>query len=284
MKTKLFYLFIALIFSLQAHAIPKLDAFGFAAQNHGPNTLSVPNSWGTSVLFPMYSFTREYKQYAAELEDVNLEFQIVIKINGVEEKIGDMVTINNASFKNGVYTDRSVIPQLQIAVLNSTLLSGNIYLKFRYYDFKDQKWIEDKRSVVEYKTVLVLPPVITYPVYEGEMKRIRETGMIYFGMDAKWHHLQDANTLAGVFKKNPVITEISQAGFNEYYTSDKIGEPIGPNTRLVEDTNTGMTYYQQDGVLRYITSKDIANRYQFDLKKAKKMSGTQGYIIGGILQ
>lgn len=125
------------------------------------------------------------------------------------------------------------------------------------------------------------PPVVInpVPVVEGDFYRVGTTGAVYIGMDGKMRHIQDANTLYGVFKGGINMGDESHSVFIQMFAG-KIGSPIGPNTRLVEDTNNGQVYYQEEGVLRYITSPGIANRYKFDLKKAQKIHGTGGYTFG----
>ncbi|SHG32852.1 hypothetical protein [Pedobacter caeni] len=117
-----------------------------------------------------------------------------------------------------------------------------------------------------------------WTVAEGNFTRnTYDNNKVYIGMNGKYRHIEDANTLYGIFKKNIRIVD-SWDGFLAKH--GPLGAPIGPNTRLVEDTNTGMVYYQENGVLRYINSPEAANKYSFDLKKAQKIQGTAGYTFG----
>lgn len=126
---------------------------------------------------------------------------------------------------------------------------------------------------------IVIPPVTTHPG-EGLFYKISENGMMYLLMDGKPRHVQDANTLYGVFKKLTYMDIVTTTQNNFNYQFPTTGSPIGPNTRLVEDTNNGQIYYQEDGVLRYIATPQAASRYRFDLKKAQKIHGTGGYTFG----
>ncbi|WP_316748163.1 hypothetical protein [Pedobacter gandavensis] len=129
-------------------------------------------------------------------------------------------------------------------------------------------------------------PPVTPVNREGYFYRVTETGMVYINMDGKARHIQDANTLHGVFKNDTdsYISNITQSTFDGFYPANKIGTPIGPNTRLVKELNSGWIFYQEDGVLRHITSPAAADKYKFDLNKAQKMRGTDGYTYGGSFQ
>lgn len=206
--------------------------------------------------------------------DVNFKVQLMyFPLTGNPEVVTE-TSVNKMSHYDP--TELSWKFQL-IGSLQAGKTKGKIGLKVvRFLPSGEQTEI----SSTQYSLVDITPPPPSTNVNEGEMLRITENGMIYFGMDAKWRHIQDGNTLAGVFIKNPTIIPISQASFNSRYEASKIGSPIGPNTRIVEDTNNGQIYYQEDGVLRYISSPAAANKYKFDLKKAQKIHGTGGYTFG----
>lgn len=159
--------------------------------------------------------------------------------------------------------------------LDAGLLYGKIMIKLIKSDLSG--------PLASYGTTsfnLVGPPIdpVETPltVVEGSFVRDINDNKVYIGMNGKYRHIEDANTLFGVFKRNVNIVTQDYRFLNRHAS----GAPIGPNTRLVEDTNTGMAYYQENGVLRYINSPDAANKYSFDLKKAQKIQGTAGYTFG----
>ncbi|SHG33035.1 hypothetical protein [Pedobacter caeni] len=117
-----------------------------------------------------------------------------------------------------------------------------------------------------------------YP-HDGIMYRYTEDGAIYINMFGQARHIQDANTLYGVFIKNVKIINVSLWPREPFQLP--LGAPLTHNTRIVYDTTDGKTYLQMENFLVYISSPAAAQRYKFDLKKAQNINGTSGYRIGG---
>lgn len=114
---------------------------------------------------------------------------------------------------------------------------------------------------------------------DGKFYHNTGDGKVYVCMEGKYRYIQSTNTLYGVFKTNPELNPVSSAIFNAYFTS-KVGEPVGPSARIVMDNYTSKIYYQENGILRYITSRAAAERWSLDIEKRQYMNGTGGLSFG----
>lgn len=127
------------------------------------------------------------------------------------------------------------------------------------------------------------PPVI--PVdpasfyVDGKFYHNTGDGKVYVCMEGKYRHIESTNTLYGVFKTNPELNPISASTFNSYFTS-RVGAPVGPSARIVMDNYTSKIYYQENGILRYITSRTAAERWSLDIEKRQYMNGTGSLTFG----
>lgn len=100
-------------------------------------------------------------------------------------------------------------------------------------------------------------------------------------MDGKARHIQDPGTLKAVYI-NAIAHVNSLASLNV-----EQGLPIPPGTELLHDVNDGKVYlmeYTNTGrLLRYISSPSAANKYRFNLPKARNIYGVNGYQMGAAL-
>lgn len=268
---------------LEADAKLKANKSGNIASRTFINSLNI-GSFNSNVGSPIAttpgaSTPLEFR-FTIEANDSTLNSQFKVQLlyipkSGPVEVVTD---IGMASFRG-----RQATGYVWSSKINGTLAAGktqgSLSLKLITGTFPNESTTS---SVNSFQLKDASAPV-EKAVVEGDFYRVNGSGMIYLGMDGKMRHLQDANTLYGVFK-SPPISNVSPEDFSTWFPAHKIGNPIGPNTRLVEDTNNGQAYYQEDGVLRYITSPGVASRYKFDLKKAVKIHGTGGYTFGPSFQ
>lgn len=101
-------------------------------------------------------------------------------------------------------------------------------------------------------------------------------------MDGKARHIQDPGTLKAVYA-NSIEHGNSLTSLNL-----GLGSPILPGAELLRDINNGKVYFMEsmgaEKVLRHILSPSIADKYRFNLSKARNINGIVGYVVGPILQ
>ncbi|WP_379087206.1 hypothetical protein [Pedobacter sp. UC225_65] len=101
-------------------------------------------------------------------------------------------------------------------------------------------------------------------------------------MDGKARHIQDPGTLKAVYV-NSILHGNSLTSL-----SLEQGLPIPPGTELLRDINNGKVYFMErigaEKVLRHILSPSIADKYRFNLSKARNINGIVSYVVGPILQ
>lgn len=105
---------------------------------------------------------------------------------------------------------------------------------------------------------------------------------VFSVMEGKARHIQDPGTLKAVYT-NSISHGSSLASLNL-----EQGLPIPPGAELLRDSNNGKVYFMEwigsDKVLRHILSPSIADKYRFNLPKARNINGVSGYTIGSPLQ
>lgn len=131
---------------------PGVSDFHFRNSEYKNNNFLIPTiSKNESLkLFPHYTFTRPYKPFSSVLEEVDMEVQLVLVTNNVEENIGDKIVVktgafgNNGSVNTNDISMRGLVGEPTVQV--SKLLRGELYLKYRYKDYRNNVWVENKKT------------------------------------------------------------------------------------------------------------------------------------------
>jgi hypothetical protein len=121
------------------------------------------------------------------------------------------------------------------------------------------------------------PPPSTTSISNGVLFRTQD-GKVYSVMDGYARHIVDANTLYGVYNYSKNIVNKTSLPANP------IGNPIGPNTTILRDTNDDKIYFAEGAYIRYIASPAAANRYHLRVGNSNPniylTSGISGYTVG----
>lgn len=151
---------------------------------------------------------------------------------------------------------------------------GNIYLKYEVWQGSNTGGIA--YSGTNYGIGIQSTPGDGSQWGEGRLWTLRSDGRIFHVQNGVARHIQSIETFYGIFVKNPEVSDVSSIATLPF----SIGTPIGPNTRIVRDTNDDKIYYQENNTLRYISSPAVATKYSFKISNTAVMTGTAGYIIG----
>jgi len=275
----IFILFLLIVIGTTAKAALSLGQFQVQSQYLSSGKIRYTSGTSTTFVADFY-FAKAGDSYNRVL------VSLVLIENGIETTLSTPIERTESEWGS------SIIWQSQITgVLPSGKTSGNVFLKYQVFNFATPGG-----SFLS-ATSFGLIDAATIPssgfIFEGYFSRTIDDGFkVYIYMDGVARHIVNHETLVGVFKKDtPLQNKTKQDMLNftvrnpngsldNYHL--QIGTPIGPNTRIVEDVNTGRIYYQEENVLRYITSPAVADKYHFNISNENRyrINGITGYTIG----
>lgn len=260
---------------MNLHAFVSLHSWGLQSysQVSSPSGVNITYQKGTAKdLIMQFSVTRDldpdYNYFRVDIEHTSLN--------------GTRTIIPGASYVEYNWLNSYTVSSLFNFTVPADKSEGQISIILTTYSSIGKQPITN-RPLGTYSLNYTAPPVI--PVdpasfyVDGKFYHNTGDGKVYVCMEGKYRHIESTNTLYGVFKTNPELNPISASTFNSYFTS-RVGAPVGPSARIVMDNYTSKIYYQENGILRYITSRAAAERWSLDIEKRQYMNGTGSLTFG----